>query len=155
MCTKFRELVDASSKDPKTMEEITEILDVMLTDMEVEHPKLYWETINDIYVLVKGMIFDEQTAKYAVSCFDNEDGTKGEHWTLTDTTSVANSVGVVFDKDITQYDWYFVMNMMYSDFYKVFGSDTNMYAQISKAWINDKDGGKHRAFRYWRMIKGY
>ena len=37
----------------------------------------------------------------------------------------------------------------------IFADSTMTYIQLAKVWINDKDAGTHKAFRYWRMIKGY
>ena len=137
------------------MEELTEILDVHFSDIEIEHPKLYWETINEMYVIINGMSFDEQCAKYAVSCMQNEDGTTGEHWSLADTNAAAQSVSLMFMPTINQYDWYYVLNMIRSDYFGVIGNNDSMYIALAKAWVCDKDAGDYKAFRYWRMVKGY
>lgn len=38
--------------------------------------------------------FDEEQAYEAVSMMENEDGTTGPHWSVEDTTSVANQYGI-------------------------------------------------------------
>jgi len=97
--------------------------------------------------LVNGEHFDEGMAIWAVSQMKNEDGTMGAHWTETDTTSVASSEGISFDK-FNRWDWYYVLNMIYSDYYNVIGSDTSTYVKMAKAFLMDGDTAEGKAFRY-------
>lgn len=47
----------------------------------------------------------------------NEDGTKGPHWTVEETTSVANQMGINLKSEKhNKWDWFVAMNMIYSDF---------------------------------------
>lgn len=41
------------------------------------------------------------------------------------------------------------MNMLYSDYYNVLGSDTATYVKMSKAWFEDSDVSKGKAYRYY------
>lgn len=110
--------------------------------------KLYNETMNKFYILTNGYHFNEYTACQAVKNFENADGTTGEHWSYTDTTKVAQQNGILF-KNFNAYDWYYVLNMCYSDFCKVLGSDTSMYIKLAVAWLNDKDAPSGKAYRYY------
>lgn len=47
-----------------------------------------------MYEAINGPHFDEEHAHYAVEGMENEDGTKGPHWTVEETTSVANQMGI-------------------------------------------------------------
>lgn len=40
------------------------------------------------------------------------------------------------------------MNMLYSDYYNVLGSDTATYVKMSKAWFEDPDVSEGKAYRY-------
>ena len=85
---------------------------------------------------------------------ENEDGTTGEHWSLEDTTKVAQQNNINFSSSkYNEYDWYFVLNMIYSDFYKVFGQDTNLYIKVAKAWLEDKDAENGKAYKYYQSVK--
>ena len=46
---------------------------------------------------------------------ENEDGSTGGHWNISQTNSVAESAGLRFDH-ITPEEWNVTMNMMYSDY---------------------------------------
>lgn len=41
-----------------------------------------------------GPHFNEEQALKAVSKMENEDGSRGEHWSLEETTSIANQYGI-------------------------------------------------------------
>jgi len=152
--SKFRSMINLASTKPNSvalMQELTTIMEDHFVELEAAHPKLYWEVMNDIHVLVNGTCFDEVSAKYAVSQMDNEDGTKGEHWTIVDTTNAAKSVGITFDT-FNEWDWYYVLNMIYSDHFKTIGSNTSMYVSFARDWLMDKDAPKGKVFLYYAMI---
>ena len=89
----------------------------------------------------------------------NDDGTTGGHWTIAQTTAVAQSIGVKFDH-ITDYSWNVAMNMMYSDYFSVgvkYGVDRpEVYADLAKAFLFDKDGpapAEKLAEYYHKVVK--
>lgn len=45
------------------------------------------ELAANMYEAINGPHFDEEHARYAVEGMENEDGTKGPHWTVEETTS--------------------------------------------------------------------
>ena len=51
------------------------------------------ELAANMYEAINGPHFDEEHAHYAVEGMENEDGTKGPHWTVEETTSVVNQKG--------------------------------------------------------------
>ena len=72
----------------------------------------------------------------------NDDGTMGGHWSMAQTTAVAQNMGISFEH-ITEYCWNTAMNMMYSDYCNVtskHGVGTpEFYAEMAKAFLFDKD----------------
>jgi len=146
----FKELL--AKADTAKMVELANILDAYFTELETSDSVKYWEIMHEIYFLINGPYFDEECAKFAVSEMINDDGTIGEHWTLVETTAVAQQNGVSFT-NFTAYDWYFVMNMVYSDYYKIFDADTATYIAVAKAWILDADAPIGKAYKYWKMLK--
>lgn len=77
----------------------------------------------------------------------NEDGTVGGHWTLDQTTSVAKAKGIRFDA-FNEFDWCYVMNMLYSDYYGTVPDSTDTYASMARAFLMDKDAPKGKAMLY-------
>ena len=73
----------------------------------------------------------------------NADGSTGPHWTMEQTTAVAESMGIQAPV-VPRWAWGVTMNMMYSDYYPVaveFGLNRpEFYAALAKAFLLDKDG---------------
>jgi len=146
----FKDLI--AKADTAKMAELTDILDTYFSELETSDSVKYWEVMHEIYFLINGPYFDEECAKYAVSEMANADGTVGEHWSIEETTAVAQQNGVTFAK-FTAADWYFTLNMTYSDYCLVFGADTPVYISVAKAWILDADAPDGKAYKYWKMLK--
>ena len=94
--------------------------------------------------------FTEDDARRWTEHMENDDGSMGAHWTLEQTTAVANSIGVHVDPWI----WFAALNMEYSDNFEVaqkYGLDRpEYYADLAKAFLFDEDGGGPEA-----KIAGY
>jgi len=152
--SRFKKLIDklVMGADTKTMQKIGTVIDEHLTDLEAEYPKMFWEVVSELHEVVNGEHFDEEMAKCAVSQMKNEDGTTGPHWTYEQTTAVAASNGILFNT-YNGWDFYYAMNMWYSDFYGVIGNDTAMYVKFVKAWLEDKDvNGANKSWLYWSEV---
>lgn len=112
----------------------------------------------DMYEAVNGPHFDEEHARYAVEGMENEDGSKGPHWTVEETTSVANQMGINLKSEKhNKWDWYVAMNMIYSDFYKAVvamtgNANTKHFAELAKAWLCDKDISDGKMWHYYVYI---
>ena len=87
--------------------------------------------------------FDRETAMQWAERMKNADGSTGPHWTMEQTTAIADSMGIP-EHEITRWAWGVTMNMMYSDYYPVaveFGLNRpEFYAALAKAFLLDKDG---------------
>ena len=75
---------------------------------------------------------------------ENEDGTRGAKFNISQMTSVAEKIGVRFDK-FDEHEFCMVANMLYSDL----GMDLRNcispekeameYGKMAKSWLNDRD----------------
>lgn len=131
----------------------TEAIDKLATALEKHEGSLLEkgftilksELAANMYEAINGPHFDEEHAHYAVEGMENEDGTKGPHWTVEETTSVANQMGINLKSEKhNKWDWFVAMNMIYSDFYKAVvamtgSANTKYFAELAKAWLCDKD----------------
>lgn len=88
---------------------------------------------------------------------ENEDGTTGPHWGVDQTTAVAESMGMIWEK-VSRPCWWITMNMMYSDYSGVaekYGvSIAEFYADMARAFLMDKDGpgAKKKLAAYYHGI---
>lgn len=88
--------------------------------------------------------FTKETAEYVVSKMKNKDGSIGEHWNYDTTTRV-------MDGDFHESDWYYVLNMMYSDYYKS-GRTDETYIGLAKDFLDDTDAPEGKAKRYYKAM---
>lgn len=144
----------------------TEAIDKLATALEKHEGSLLEkgftilksELAANMYEAINGPHFDEEHAHYAVEGMENEDGTKGPHWTVEETTSVANQMGINLKSEKhNKWDWYVAMNMIYSDFYKAVvamtgSANTKYFAELAKAWLCDKDISEGKMWHYYVYI---
>ena len=101
------------------------------------------EKLNGHHDEPEAATFDRETAMHWAANMQNADGTTGPHWTMEQTTAVAESMGIQAPV-VPRWAWGVTMNMMYSDYYPVaveFGLNRpEFYAALGKAFLLDKDG---------------
>lgn len=82
----------------------------------------------------------------------NEDGSKGAHWNMEQTKQVMEQRGIQCDP----VEFYVTMNMMYSDYYpvakKLNVNSVEFYADMAKAFLDDKDAGKDKLEKYFAYV---
>lgn len=115
-----------------------------LEEIRVKCPRIYYDAMYKMHCAIYGVHFNERLAKTAVSCMENADGTYGEHWTFEQTNQLAEQHEIK-----CKADFYYVLNMMYSDYGKIFGNETSIYVKLAKAYINDTDAPKGKVFNTW------
>lgn len=106
-----------------------------------------------------GPHFNEECALKAVSKMENEDGSRGEHWSLEETTSIANQYGInLKGEKYNKYDWYVALNMIRSDYYRAVVTMTSSdhikyFVELAKAWLNDKDIEEGKMWYYYYRVR--
>lgn len=92
----------------------------------------------------------------------NEDGTKGERFSMQEIMPIAQQMGVSFDK-FTPKEFCMVVNMLYSDMCKIWRdvlspeNELHHYVAAAKQWLTDKDalkGSEKLAAYYYIIIEG-
>lgn len=71
------------------------------------------------YEAEHGPHFNEEHARKAVSKMENEDGTRGPHWSVEETTALASQYGINLGSRFNRYDWFVALNMVYSEYYQI------------------------------------
>ena len=99
------------------------------------------------------MPFSQMTAEKWMRSMENEDGTKGPHWSMDQVKMLMGQRGISADP------WAFMaaLNAMYSDYSKVFkkhgiGDKMDLYVDLAKAFIDDKDAQPDKLARYYQYI---
>ena len=144
--------VENTPKWADTTEKIMKSYDKTLKRIEKQHPEIYEDIKRDLYICVNGYHFDERLLKEAYSKMINDNGTKAPKWSVAETTSVANSNGIQF-LNFNEYDWNYVMNMIYSDYYDILKDSLMNYIQMANKFLNDKDAPDGKALRYYLAME--
>jgi hypothetical protein len=142
-----RTLIEKAS-DSQLREFTTDILSML---KETNHD-LYEELEISLYKKVYGKHFSDWLLEKATKDMINEDGTIGPHWTVEQTTNAARNNGITF-KEYNEYDWNYVMNMIYSDYFGAVNDDTNIYARMAKKFLQDKDAKEGKALCYYLAMR--
>lgn len=133
-------------------EQLREFVNDALSMIKETHNDLYEDLEMYLYKEIYGCHFCDWLLEKALNKMINEDGTVGGHWTLEQTTSVAKQNNIPFDR-FNEYDWNYVMNMVYSDYYGAFPNETTYYTRIAKKFLDDKDAKEGKALRYFLAMK--
>ena len=126
---------------------------MVLDKIKMRNKDFYDELEMSLYKDMYGNHFSDWLLTRALKCMKNKDGTEGGHWNLEQTTSVAKQYGIKFDT-FNEYDWNYVLNMIYSDYYQS-NYDTSRYIEMAKDFIMDKDAPSGKAFKYYMAMKYY
>ena len=111
--------------------------------------KEYYDSLEMcLYKCVYGYKFNNWMLAKALASMENEDGTRGPKWSLDETTNVAKQFDVTFNH-FDMYDWCYVLNMVYSDYYGAVPDDVSSYVKLAKKFLCDKDAEPGKAFRYY------
>lgn len=103
-----------------------------------EYKKLFL----DVHTSIWGVHFNESLAEKAVANMVNADGTKGESY----PKDVTDALLTAMKGDYNEWDWYYVVNMMASDYCQIFRNDKTAYSKLANAYLSDTDGKEGRAF---------
>ena len=144
----FQKLIDEYGRDGDidTMEHLTKKINHFVEEVREKHPELVEKFLLKVDLLLNPH-FTRETSEYAVSKMKNKDGSVGEHWDYDTTSRVINSKGY----DFKECDWYYVLNMIYSDYYKTGRSDET-YIELAYDFLSDKDAPHDKAKRYYKSL---
>lgn len=99
------------------------------------------------------MPFSQMTAEKWTRGMENEDGSKGAHWSMDQVKNLMAQRGISGDP----WEFYTALNVVYSDYSKVLkkhgvGDKLDFYVDLAKAFMDDKDAQPDKMARYYRYI---
>ena len=144
----LKKYMEKLEQHPEKYKEAKHVVCEMAEHLKKYCPEIYWAMVTKLHCLLHGMHFDEDTAKMAVSKMHNADGTIGGHWSKDDTDKLALAHGVEH-----KCDFYYAMNMLYSDLSVAMGTSADVYAKMAKAlYFDDPDMVEGKLFRQWMAV---
>lgn len=144
---KIREYIKKIGENKKIedMEKLGDMLADIIYETKESHPEIYEKYKMCLYKMAYGEVLSEDMAKDIV----HEMKPSGEHWSIDQTSEVKKQYGL---NNISDVDFYTVMNMAWNDYKNVFGDDLETYVKYSKAFIEDEDAKKGKVFIYFTKI---
>lgn len=118
---------------------------IMRSDRE-----LFSELEECLYLKINGPHFNPFTYKEAVEALENEDGSKGPHWSLDEIMSLIKPKGVKLD-GFNEYDLAYALNVTWSDYSSVISAEDTV-VRMALAFLSDKDAPEGKAYLYWRKV---
>lgn len=96
--------------------------------------------------------FDMETAEHWLKGLKNADGTRGPHWPLETTKQIQAQRGI----DCDPIEFWAAMNIMYSDYYSAAKANNAhnqaFYADMAKAFLEDKDAEDDKLALYYKYV---
>lgn len=134
------------------MEKMLNVMDKHLEQLKVAHPDKYSDLENCIYVIANGYHFNADMLDEYLEHMVNDDGTPAPKWTVAETTTVARQYNIKMDT-FNEYDFNYVMNMLYSDYVSILSTNVASYAKMADKFLHDKDAPEGKALRYAISMK--
>ena len=122
------------------MERLSEMLEELMYKLKDSNPKCYHKYKRELYELAYGKVLNEDMAIEWVESMQPE-----SKWTMEETSDAKKQYGL---NDISDIDFYVVMNMMYSDYHKIIGENLDMYVKMTTAWLEDTDVAEGKLYNY-------
>lgn len=133
-------VAEGSPADMKCLEHL--MIEMIDKFRIIDHAE-YERVEHKLYKLVYGEHLNEELAHKWVASMKNKDGSHGEHWAMAQTDTSAGHY--------CKYDWYAVLNMVYSDFYNP-KFDTTTYIELARCWMEDSDVGEGKTLQYYLHV---
>lgn len=141
-----KELWQAIEGNPTLQKQFYDAVMKSVGEMRYSNQDAYIKAMLMMHESVFGKHFSENLAKHAVAEMENVDGSRGEHWTLAQTNQLLTSQNLKYNK----YDFYYLLNMLHSDFSKILGEDSKTYLNMAKAYIDDPDAKDSKVYCIWK-----
>lgn len=126
------------------MEELSDMLDDLICDLKEQKPKLYKEYKRELYEIAYGNIILEDKAKEIVEHMRPY----SEHYDMNDAKEVKDKYSIKHSIS----DVYLVINSLYNDYCDLIGDNDEMYAKMTKLWLNDTDSVDDKVYQYFMNV---
>lgn len=134
------ELLECASKEC-----LCSFIDWALGEMTSKDPRLAEEMEEKLYVMINGMHFNPWSYKKAISSFSSV------RWNMDDIREVMRDEGIASPK-FNEYDFAYVMNMLYDDCSETIGDDSSRYAKMALGFLDGRNAREGKAWLYWSRI---
>lgn len=126
------------------MYKLNDMLDTLICDLKEQKPKLYKEYKKELYELAYGNVILEDKAIEIVKSMKPN----GEHYSLEYAKDIKENYNIKYSVS----DVYLVINSLYNDYHDLLEDNDEMYAKMTKLWLNDSDSVEDKVYVYFMNI---
>lgn len=126
------------------MYKLNDMLDNLICDLKEQKPKLYKEYKKELYELAYGNVILEDKAIEIVKNMKPN----GEHYSLEYAKDIKENYNIKYSVS----DVYLVINSLYNDYHDLLEDNDEMYAKMTKLWLNDSDSVEDKVYVYFMNI---
>lgn len=126
------------------MYKLNDMLDELICDLKEQKPKLYKEYKMELYEIAYGNVILEDKAREIVEHMKPF----GEHFSMENAKEIKEDYSIKHSVS----DIYLVVNSLYNDYHEILDENNDLYAKMTKLWLNDADSVDDKVFQYFCTI---
>lgn len=127
------------------MEKLSDMLDEVIVALKKYDDNLYQKYYLCLYQMANGDVLSEDMAHKIVEKMKPY----GEKWKIEETSQLQKDYNI---NDISEVDFYIVMNQAFNDFRDIFQNNIELYIKYTLAFIHDEDAKSGKVFKYFTTI---
>lgn len=143
---KIKEMLNIIIEKNKSddMYKLNDMLDELICDLKEQKPKLYKEYKMELYEIAYGNVILEDKAREIVEHMKPF----GEHFSMENAKEIKEDYSIKHSVS----DIYLVVNSLYNDYHEILDENNDLYAKMTKLWLNDADSVDDKVFQYFCTI---
>lgn len=118
-----------------------------LESLKKNDGRMYKRFVDRLYTSSYGSHFNEELYREAVELLPT-----GEHWSFREIGDYTSKKGLKYDDGFNEYDFAYVMNLLYSEYHEII-ANTDMYYAMAKAFLAEPRNRHGKAYRYYRCLE--
>lgn len=132
-----------------TEQDVKNFVSDFMARLECLMPQAYEELMLELHKNVYGSHFSKALACKAVSELEDSNGVKGGKYSLEEVNKIRRDYNI----DLNEYDFYFAINMLYSDYSKLLNNELSSYVKMTCLFLEDEDAPEGKALKYYLSMR--
>lgn len=148
----IRNLVDKGigSMNPERREKTIMFFEDMHEEIKQNNPEWLVKNTLRAHEVLEGPHLNEYYATMLIESMVNADGSKGASYSLLKSEEYMNNFANSVNSKFNKYDWWFILNMMKSDYSDTLGQKDEIYISLTRDYFNGPDEEEGKA---WYQFK--
>ena len=132
-----------------TKEDLMNFVCDLMCELNITMPQVYETLLIDLHKNVYGFHFSKGLALKAVSEFEDSNENKGGKYSLEEACKIRRDYNI----SLNEYDFFYVLNVMYSDYSKLLNNDLVSYVKMVSLFLEDEDAPEGKALKYYLSMR--